>query len=141
MVNKLSFEGVEVGAEIPSLVKHPTARQLVKWAGASRDFSEIHYDKNYATARGLSEVIIQGLLKSAFLGQLMTDWLGEAGILKKLKTRYIVTDPPGPDLVCRGKVIKKYVEGGDYLVDCEVWIENTNGEKTTVGTATVILEN
>jgi len=141
MVDKLYFEGIEVGAEIPSLVKHPTTRQLVKWAAASRDFSEIHYDKNVATARGLPEVIVQGLLKSAFLGQFMTDWLGEAGMLKKLKTRYQATDPAGADLVCRGKVVKKYVDGGDYLVDCEVWTENTNGEKTTVGTATVALEN
>jgi len=36
-------------------------------------------------------------------------------------------------------VLKKYVDDGEYLVDCEIWLENAKGEKTTIGSATVML--
>jgi len=45
----------------------------------------------------------------------------------------------GPTWWCKGKVIKKYVEGDAHLVDCDIRIENGKGEVTTPGTATVIL--
>ena len=84
MAEQLFYEDVEVGMEIPPLVKNPTTRQLVKWAGASGDFYEIHYDKDFATAAGLPGVIVHGRLKSAFLGQLLTDWIGEEGTVEKM---------------------------------------------------------
>jgi hypothetical protein len=48
-------------------------------------------------------------------------------------------DQPGAGVVCKGKVVKKYAAGSDHLVDCEIWLENANGEKTTIGSATVML--
>ena len=48
-------------------------------------------------------------------------------------------DQPGPKVYCQGKVTKKYVDGSDHVVECEIWLENAKGEKTTPGSATVIL--
>jgi hypothetical protein len=84
-------------------------------------------------------VILHGALKNAFLGQLMTDFAGELGWLRKLSVQYRGMDQPGAKVICRGRVSKKYVEGGNHLVDCEIWLENAKGEKTTPGSATVIL--
>ena len=44
-------------------------------------------------------------------------------------------------LVCRGIVRAKREEGGQKLVDLEIWTENPQGQKTTPGTATVRLFN
>ena len=63
---------VKAGEEIPELVKHPTTRQLVQYAGASGDFYEIHYDQDFARSTGLPGVILHGLLKAGFLAQLVT---------------------------------------------------------------------
>ena len=133
------FEDVEAGFEIPPLEKNPTTQQLVKYAGASGDFYQIHYDKDFALKNHLPGVILHGALKNAFLGQLMTDFAGELGWLRKLSVQYRGMDQPGAPVVCKGKVVKKYVEGGKHLVDCEIWLENAQGEKTTPGSATVIL--
>src|SRR6202162_231390 len=127
------FEDVEVGFEIPSLEKHPTTQQLVKYAGASGDFYQIHYDKDFALKNHLPGVILHGALKNAFLGQLMTDFAGELGWLRKLGVEYRGMDQPGTKVVARGKVSKKYTDGGYNLVDCEIWLENAKGEKTTPG--------
>jgi acyl dehydratase len=133
------WEDIEEGAEVPSLVKYPTTRQLVRYAGVSGDFYEIHYDKEFAQSTGLPGVILHGALKSAFLAQLLTDWIGPRGTLKKLGCQYRGMDQPGAPLTCKGVVTKKYVANGEHLVDCEVWVEDEKGQKFTPGWATVAL--
>ena len=54
------IQDVEPGQELTPLVKQPTTRQLVMYAGASGDFYEIHYDKDYALAQRLPGVILHG---------------------------------------------------------------------------------
>ena len=127
---------VVVGQEIPELVKHPTTRQLVQYAGAQGDFYEIHYDQEYARSVGLPGVILHGLLKAAFLGQLVTDWLGDRGTLVDLDISYRGIDVPGRPYTCRGRVTR--VDGKD--VELEVWGEDEKGRRTTVGSATVRLD-
>ena len=135
----LYWDDVVEGQELPPLVKHPTTQQLVRYAGASGDFYQIHYDKDFAVGTGLPGVILHGALKNAFLGQLMTDWLGAAGTLTKLVVQYRGMDVPGDTLTCKGRVTKKYVQDGANYVDCEIWLENGQGEKTTPGSATAML--
>ena len=139
MAGPLYWEDVDEGMELPPLVKHPTTQQLVRYAGASGDFYQIHYDPAFAQGMGLPGVILHGALKSAFLGQLMTDWIGEHGSLKRLSCQYRGMDVPGDTLTCKGRVLRKYRESGQHLVDCEVWLENGKGETTTPGAATVAL--
>ncbi len=127
---------VEVGRELPELMKHPTTRQLVQYAGAQGDFYEIHYDQAYAQSVGLPGVILHGLLKAAFLGQVVTDWLGDRGTLKTFEVSYRGIDQPGHPYRCLGRV--NQVDG--HEVELEVWGENEAGQRTTVGTATVHLD-
>jgi hypothetical protein len=122
-----------VGDELPELIKQPTTRQLVQYAGAQGDFYEIHYDQDFARSVGLPGVILHGLLKASFLGQLLTDWLGDRGTIKTFEVSYRGTDQPGRPYRCRGHVTK--VEGDQ--VELEVWGEDSTGNRTTVGTATV----
>ena len=128
---------VAPGQELPPLVKRPTTRQLAMYAGASGDFYEIHYDREFALAQGLPGVILRGALKSAFLGQLVTDWMGPEGTLRELSVRYREMDVPGDTLTCRGRVAGKDADAG--TVTCELWIENGAGKKTTTGRAVVAL--
>jgi acyl dehydratase len=126
---------VQPGQELPELVKHPTTRQLVQYAGAQGDFYEIHYDQDYARSVGLPGVILHGLLKAGFLGQLVTDWIGDRGTLKSFEVSYRGVDVPGHPYRCRGQVTR--VDGNE--VELEVWGEDEAGKRTTVGTATVQL--
>ena len=125
----------KVGEEIPELVKHPTTRQLVQYAGAQGDFYEIHYDQDFARSVGLPGVILHGLLRAAFLGQLVTDWLGDRGRLKVFEVSYRGIDVPDKPYRCRGRITK--VDGKQ--VELEVWGEDENGQKTTLGSAMVQL--
>ena len=139
MSKQLYFEDIMVGSEITPLTKQPTTRQLVMWAGASGDYNPIHYDKDFAQGRGLPGVIVQGQLVFSFLGQLVTDWIGERGVLRKLSCSYKGMNYPGEAIICKGKVSKKYVENGEHYVECSLWVENDKGEKTVTGMVVVIM--
>jgi hypothetical protein len=123
---------------------------LVQWAGSSGDFNPLHYEEEFAKTLGVGAPIVHGALKRAWLVNLMTDWIGEKGRLKKLTCRYKGMDYPrkmktfddpqdGETWWCKGKVTKKYSEGDEHLVDCEIWVENGKGVQTTPGTATAVL--
>lgn len=139
MSKQIYFEDVEPGFEIAPVEKLPTTQQLVMYAGASGDYYQIHYDKDFALANNLPGVILHGAIKNGFLGQLMTDFAGTEGWLKKLSVQYRGMDQPGSKVVARGKVVRKYLAGEEHLVDCEIWLENAEGKATTPGTATVRL--
>ena len=139
MAEQVYYEDIAEGGEVPGLVKYPTTMQLVKYAGASGDYYQIHYDKDFALAIGLPGVIVHGWLALSFLGQLLTDWLGEAGTLVKLSGSYRGMNKVAEDIICHGKVTKKYTEDSKNCARVEVWAENPQGDKTVTGTAVVTL--
>lgn len=120
-------------SELPDLVKQPTTRQLVQYAGASGDFYEIHYDQDFARGTGLPGVILHGLLKAAWLAQLVTDWMGAEARLKTFDVSYRGLDFPERPYRCRGLVKSRH----DGTAELEVWGEDPDGNRTTIGTATV----
>lgn len=147
---QLYYEDVEVGTEVTPVAKVATTQMLVKWAGGSGDFNPLHYEDTFAAGQGVGSPIIHGALKRAWLGHLMTDWVGDEGFIKKLSCQYRGMDYPrkmqtmvspveGDTWWCKGTVTNKYVEDDQHLVDCEIWVENAQGEKTTPGSATVVL--
>jgi acyl dehydratase len=121
----------QAGREI-ELVKNPTTRTLVQYAGASGDFYEIHYDQEYARSIGLPGVILHGLLQAGFLAQLVTDFAGDAK-LKVFDVSYRGMAQPGRPFRCKGVV--KAVNGNE--VELDIWGEDADGKKTVVGSATL----
>lgn len=139
MAEQVYWDDVKEGTELTSVVKNPTTQQLVKYAGASGDYYQIHYDQDFAKSNNLDGVILHGALKNAFLGHLVTKWMGPQGDLKRLACQYRGMDMPDSPVTAKGVVTRKYQEQGANLVDCEIWLENKDGEKTTPGSATVVL--
>jgi len=133
------FEDVEVGQEIPALVKEPVSEiQLVKYAGASGDFNPLHTVHAFGEAAGFGGVIAHGMLSMGSVGQLLTDWVGP-GALKRLKVRFSGVVKPGDVITCKGKVLEKRTEEDKNFVDLEIYAENQKGEKVVEGKSTVTL--
>ena len=150
MPKQTYWEDVEVGSELPPVSKIGTSRSLVEFAGASGDFNPLHYEDDFAKAQGVGNPIIHGQCKRGWLSHLVMNFIGDEGTLRKLSCQFRGMDYPrkmktmgdpfeGETWWCKGKVTKKYVQDGDHYVDCEIWVENAKGEKTTPGAATVIL--
>ncbi|HET9061759.1 MAG TPA: MaoC/PaaZ C-terminal domain-containing protein [Candidatus Binatia bacterium] len=135
----LTWESIKDGDELPVLKKKPTLTQLVKYAAGSGDFNPLHHDYNFAQSKLIGSIIVHGRFKYAALGELVSNWLGHRGRIRKISCQYRGMDFPDRELTCGGKVIRKWEDGGRKLVDLQLWAENDEGKKTTPGTATVEL--
>lgn len=140
---RIYFEGVQVGDEMPPLVKGPIEQiQLTRYAGASGDFNPIHQDEGFARAAGMGGVFAHGMLSMGFVAQSVTDWLG-VGTVRKIGVRFAGLVRLGDVITCRGTVVArspaKDAGAGLNLVDLELWAENQKGEKVVTGRATVAL--
>lgn len=151
MKNQIYWEDIAVGQEIPAVAKIATTMMLVKWAGAYGDFNPLHYENDFAVNFMRSPgIIVHGTLKRQWLIQMMTDWIGDEGWLKRISTQFRAMDFPrkmkdlggpvdGETWHCKGRVTGKSEKGAEHLVECDIWLENGKGEITTSGTATVLL--
>ncbi|MFH1650931.1 MAG: MaoC/PaaZ C-terminal domain-containing protein [Chloroflexota bacterium] len=146
----LYWEDIREGDEVTPLSAIASTRTLVKFAGATGDFNPLHYEGTFAARQGVDRPIVHGQLKRAWLVHMLTDWIGEAGTLRKFSCQFRAVDYPrlmesnleaaeGETWWCRGKVTRKYQEGSEHLVDCDVRVENGSGQPTTIGHATAAL--
>lgn len=137
MTEQIYYEDIEVGATLPVLTKKPTPRQLVMWAGAAGEFSEMHYDIDFAQKNGFPGIIVHGMLMAAFLTQLVTGWMGGLGVLKKFKTRNEQFLLVNKEIHCTGRVVKKYRSGDENCVEIEMAVEKADGGRCVSATASV----
>ena len=133
------FEGIEVGSEIPPLIKNITRRQLFMYSAATWDFHPGHYDRAFAQSQGFKDVYLDGPMNAAFMAQLITNWVGINGTLSKLSLTYKAMVFPDDSLTGTGKVTKKYTKEGVKLIECEILLQNQDIKTVALGRATVIL--
>ena len=136
---QIYFDDLKEGSEITTLVQGCDSQRLVFWAAGSGDYYQIHYDKDFALGTGLPERIVHGALKHALLGRMLHEWAGEQGRVRRVACSYRGMDMIDRDVICKGVVTAKKNEGGQNLVELDVWTEDPNGTKTTPGTAVVAL--
>lgn len=135
------YEDVIEGANIPQLVKGPySVMNLAKFGAMIGDFYPTHYDHKWATeVDRVPSVVVYGLQISTHLSQLLTDWVSPEGMLKRFGNRNRTQLYVGESMILKGKVVKKYRQEGENLVDCEVWGEKPDGKIVVEGYATVSL--
>lgn len=135
------FELLKEGDALPELHKKPGVTQLVKYAAGSGDFNPLHHDFSFPQAKALGSIIVHGRFKYASLGELVSNWLAHNGRIKKLSCQYRGMDLPDREFVCGGRVVRKWQEAGENLVELELWTRNAEGKVTTPGSAVVALND
>jgi acyl dehydratase len=139
-VKQIFFDDVREGDEIPTLIKRYTLQKIAVFASVHGDWCPGHYDYKWAEEKFHQPApFAYGLQVTAHCSQILTDWMGPYGALKKFKSR--TTSPVYPDdvLTIQGKVAKKYVENGEGWVECEVWAEKQDGRISAKATGIVTL--
>lgn len=76
------------GDELPPLTVRVTRSDLVRYAGASRDFNPIHWNERVAKDAGLPDVIAHGMLTMAHGARLVSDWAGSPGAVRDYGVRF-----------------------------------------------------
>ncbi len=126
-MSTLDFEQVSPGQALPSLTKHVTVEQIRQYAEASGDRNPIHLDETFARSAGLPGVIAHGMLTMAFANQMVTDWLGDRSLLKRLQGRFTGMVLPGDDVTCSGSVAS--TDDATRRILINLVVTNQRGEK------------
>ncbi len=130
---KLYFEDVKEGDELPPFtVENLTRGDFVKYAGASGDFTPLHYDQTFVESAGIPTVFAMGMLNAGILSRLVAEYAGLEN-LRKYKVRFATRVWPGDSVTCTGKVTKKRVEDGERIIEGDVQALNQKGEVAIQG--------
>jgi acyl dehydratase len=126
-MSALDFDHVNSGQALPSLSKRVTVEQIRQYAEASGDRNPIHLDETFARSAGLPGVIAHGMLTMAFANQMVTDWLGDRSLLKRLQGRFAGMVLPGDEVTVSGNVASK--DDATRRVVINLVVTNQRGEK------------
>jgi len=99
----------------------------------------VHWDEAFARAVGVPGAYDYGPERVAWLGHVVTHWMGDAGFVKRLSAQVRRHNLIGDTTWCRGTVREKARVEGRGEVRVALSAVNQRGETTAVGEATVVL--
>ncbi|MGE0715037.1 MAG: MaoC family dehydratase N-terminal domain-containing protein [Alphaproteobacteria bacterium] len=99
----------------------------------------VHWEHDFALMVGAPGAYDYGPERCSWLTHHMTNWMGDAGFLRKAGCKIRRHNPEGDILVISGKVVGKSVEDGRHLVAIEQEARNQDGELSVVGKGVVEL--
>ena len=112
---------VTTGTVLPELVIDVTPTFVISTAIATRDFQDVHHDRDKAVARGGKDIFINILTTTGLVQRYVTDWAGPDALVRKVDIRLGVPCYAGDTLAISGRVIQAG-EGQHSGQDCVVEI-------------------
>lgn len=100
--------------ELPSLSIETTATFVVSTALATRDFQDVHHDRDAAVARGSKDIFLNILTTTGLVQRFVTDWAGPEALVRNVSIRLGVPCYAGDTLVFSGNA---HPDGKDTVVD------------------------
>jgi hypothetical protein len=125
---------IAVGEELPPLELDVTPTFVVSTALATRDFTEVHHDRDLAVARGSKDIFLNILTDTGLVQRFVTDWAGPTALVKNIAIRLGVPCYAYEKLTFTGRVVS--CEADEYVV--EVVGRNSLGDHVT-GTVRVVV--
>lgn len=128
------------GLILEEALRHPGHYFHNSESGGGIEYTGIgHHRDTIAKSVGAPGTYDYGPQRTAWIASLVTNWMGDHAVLKRLRAEMRRFNALGDVTWCKGRVTRKYRQGGSALVDLEVWAENQRGEVTAPGLATVLL--
>ena len=89
---------------LPELAIPMTPTTIVSTAIATRDYQDVHHDKDRAIELGSENIFMNILTSNGFVGRFITDWAGPSARLKRVAIRLGAPNYPGDTMTMRGRV-------------------------------------
>ncbi|NLU82142.1 MaoC family dehydratase [Rhodococcus sp. HNM0569] len=78
---------VDVGRALPELAIHASPTFVVATALATRDFQDVHHDRDLAQSRGSKDIFVNILTDTGLVQRFVTDWAGPSAVVKSISLR------------------------------------------------------
>jgi len=130
------FEDIQPGDALPSRGHTPGIVQLFMYNAAIWNAHRIHFDHAYATGEeGYPDIVLDGPLQGDWIGQVVTDWIGEDATLVSFGYANRQAAFLGETMTASGVVEAK--DDGSREVRVKLFLQNARGENTIPGHAVV----
>jgi acyl dehydratase len=121
------------GPDLPPIKKLVDARRCWMFSGPGKNY---HTDREQAVKLGFPNIVVQGMMSTCFVAQLMSDSFGlgflEGGRLSLKLTNVLWVDEA---VTVYGKLRESVPEGTRERVHCDVWVEKDDGSRVLIGSA------
>ncbi|MCY4037424.1 MAG: MaoC family dehydratase N-terminal domain-containing protein [bacterium] len=134
----LAFDQVSVGDELPLCPVPLTPTLIVSTAIASRDYQDVHHDRDMAVKKGSEDIFMNILTSSGISARYISDWAGPDAVFKNLKIRLGAPNYPDDCMTMSGSVTAKQDSRGEAVVQVSFRGQNSRGPHVT-GTAELAL--
>lgn len=105
---------VEVDTVLPQWRLEVTPTLIISTALATRDFQDVHHDRDAAARRGGKDIFLNILTTTGLVQRYVTDWAGPLAVVRQIAIRLGAPCYPYDTLTFTGRVVE--VAGGDCAV-------------------------
>ncbi|MBS0324810.1 MAG: MaoC family dehydratase [Proteobacteria bacterium] len=128
---------MSVGEELPKLDIPITVRRIVSAAIATRDYENVHHDKDETQALGSPHIFMNILTSNGVVERYVTEWAGPEAVFRKVAIKLGAPNYPGDTMTMSARITAKG-EAGPGSVTLEVAGRNSLGPHIT-GTVVLVL--
>jgi hypothetical protein len=83
----VSAPTVEVGTKLPELSLYGDPTFVVSTAIATRDYQDVHHDRDKAQAKGSKDIFVNILTDTGLVQRFITDWAGPNAVITSIGLR------------------------------------------------------
>lgn len=83
----MSTPVIEVGTKLPELQLYGDPTFIVSTAIATRDYQDVHHDRDKAQAKGSNDIFVNILTDTGLVQRFITDWAGPNAVIKSIGLR------------------------------------------------------
>jgi acyl dehydratase len=124
------------GADLTPVKKVIDERRCWMFSGPGKNY---HTDREQAAKLGFPNIVVQGMMSTCFVAQVMTDQFGrgfiEGGSMELKLVNVLWVDET---VTTYGKIREEVPEGRHTRVHCDVWAEKDDGSRIALGTASAL---
>jgi hypothetical protein len=128
----MTAPAIEVGTKLPELSIYGDPTFIVSTAIATRDYQDVHHDRDKAQAKGSKDIFVNILTDTGLVQRYVTDWAGSKAIIKSIGLRLGVPWYAYDTVTFTGEV----TDVSDGIVTVKVVGSNSLGDHV-VATATL----
>ncbi len=124
--SKLWEEAIR-GEALPPLSFPITVKTLVLGVCGTRDLMPYHHNPVYSKSIGNPDMFVNTMFEQALFARYVTDWSGPEADFRSTSLQMVGQLVPGDVAEIRGRVVRKYWDGSDCIVEIDMTATGARG--------------
>ena len=126
-----SIEEISVGDSLPEWRVEATPTFIISSALATRDFQDVHHDRDAAQSHGSKDIFVNILTTTGLVQRYVTDWAGPEALVRNIAIRLGAPCYAYDTLAFFGQILERVTENGEDRLVIEVVGRNSLGDHVT----------